>query len=225
MKERPILFNSEMVRAVLDGRKTQTRRVTKFTPETPLREPFCSADDDMHWTDWFPSRTDGTDHRRGYRCPFGVVGDRLWVRETHAYVFRGSRNPGPYSGEEMGVFCETTDSDTFHVEYAATVPEVDWEHGFRPSIHMPRWASRITLEITNVRVERVQEISEEDAKAEGAQPMSEDGALGWGQYDGTHPSCYNFRWGFKRIWNDAYGERDSWGLNPWVWAITFKVLK
>ncbi|HFF8969403.1 hypothetical protein [Serratia marcescens] len=174
MKERPVIFNGEMVRAILDGRKTQTRRALnwKRQPYTEMAE----RDDGSLW----PWAEDG--ERGGdiwFSCPFGEVGDRLWVRETFGDC-----------GNRLVYRADTEDGAASQVKR--------WV----PSIHMPRWASRITLEITGVRVERLQDISEADAIAEG----------------GT--KHFNIDW-FGPLWASIYGV-DSWNSNPWVWVIEFR---
>ena len=209
MKERGMIFNAEMVRAILDGRKTQTRRIMKPQP-TP-----CTLQKGGHW---WPSNVfktmlhieeemqngkGGWGGLVGDACPFGNVGDRIWVRETWARY--------------------NIDQDSHDMAYRATTPE-DWpeEGRWRPSIHMPRWASRITLEITGVRVERLQNISDEDVDAEGFAgdyPTSALPELFPGEpSDWSHLSmrdCYGV------LWQSIYGE-DSWQSNPWVWVIDFR---
>ena len=196
-RERPILFSGEMVRAILTGRKTQTRRVVKQQPE--VGRSGC----------WFPERNSvralhyaNEDHlRRGLPLdfsPYGVPGDRLWVRETWAHD--GSQAPPLYRADWL---CQRD------------FPGVRCEHGparWSPSIFMPRWASRITLEVTGVRVERLQRISEEDAQAEGVS-ADDIGRVGL--------PCYSARQNFERIWERINGA-ESWKSNPWVWVINFR---
>ncbi|EDT8012649.1 morphogenetic protein [Salmonella enterica subsp. enterica] len=207
MKERGMIFNSEMVRAILDGRKTQTRRPVKPQPELTERSGFS-------WNGVvFGSGSDDRETNRNFshvKCPFGKPGDRIWVRET----FQGPL----FDYEQMQSYLE--DSSKFEkpefCQYAADgkpAPEYydadDNLHcGWRPSIHMPRWASRILLEITDVRVERLNNISECDAKAEGG--PTECTLIG----DKYFP-------GFRSLWTSIYGE-ESWNANPWVWVIEFK---
>lgn len=175
--ERPILFSAPMIRALLAGTKTQTRRVVKDTglyaidaavhgPETAARELLALAS----------------------RCPYGQPGHKLWVRETHmdlgaCYLYRA--DPG----------AET--------ERALVAPGQRW----KPAIHMPRAASRITLEVTGVRVERVASISESDAIAEGIDVT-----------DGEQPSVT-----FARLWDSINGQRAPWQSNPWVWVVAFRL--
>ncbi|MGQ5834489.1 morphogenetic protein [Serratia sp. IR-2025] len=210
MKERPVIFNSEMVRAILDGRKTQTRRVMAVQPESNqfglLRITDSTKRSDIGKYHWAESNATGTHQRSAlFSCPFGQVGDRLWVRET----FQGPLIPEDELSEYLGANPDKFQSPAY-CEYAAdggAKPEyVDSDentrYGWRPSIHMPRWASRITLEITGVRVERLQDISETDAIAEG----------------GT--KHFNIDW-FGPLWASIYGV-DSWNANPWVWVIEFR---
>lgn len=167
VKERGMIFNGEMVRAILDGRKTQTRRIMKVQPSDGFHPTHNGYDLDLnaHWytpgvvdTKGYqqPAKKDVfgvADENEGYTCPFGSVGDRIWVRETFS--------PVPDHEEPAG--CSA-------ILYAAdgNGPYGKWV----PSIHMPRWASRLTLEITGVRVERLRDLSEDDAKSEGITPPS-----------------------------------------------------
>lgn len=210
-----MIFNGEMVRAILDGRKTQTRRVMKVQPSDGFHPTHNGYDLDLnaHW--YTPGVVDKNgylqpakkdvfgvaDENEGYACPFGSVGDRIWVRETFCAV--------PDHDEPAG--CSA-------LLYAAdgNGPYGKWT----PSIHMPRWASRLTLEITGVRVERLNSISLEDAQAEGMEltgwrPTYSDPDSGgevWTPYDN-----------FAQLWESIYGE-ESWKANPWVWVIEFKVV-
>ncbi|MDP8624890.1 MULTISPECIES: hypothetical protein [Serratia] len=214
MKERPVIFNGEMVRAILDGRKTQTRRAI--------------SDRQLHLIDvasqvgeCYPLES-GIDHANSqsyYRehCPFGQVGDRLWVRETFAGHYLDDDQiqdikDGRYKAEDL---CE------YRANYSDDADCVD---GWTPSIHMSRWASRITLEITAVRVERLNDISEEDAKAEGVKPA--------GDMLPDYPDTFltpkgdfaTAKVAFQRLWQSIYGE-ESWSANPWVWVIEFRRLE
>lgn len=206
MKERPILFNGEMVRAILDGRKTQTRRI--------LGNKKVWPSDIIQDTDWIDGKEvslgfESDDHgwlNTELMCPYGQPGDRLWVRETHAIV------PRTAYAQSTGVEQVASPFDS----HDAAVFREGWERSkpgrWRPSIHMPRWASRITLEITAVRVERLQDISEEDAQAEGAGiPLT------------GHDDDF-CRGVFMELWKSVYGA-ESWKLNPWVWVLEFKRLE
>lgn len=194
MKERGMIFNAEMVRAILDGRKTQTRRPIKWK-QTRFTE-IGEREDGSKWP-WSEDAEHACDF--WHPCPFGAVGDRIWVRETWARY--------------------NIDQNSHDIAYRATTPE-DWpeEGRWRPSIHMPRWASRILLEITNVRVERLNAISQEDAQAEGMdltgwRPTYSDPDSG-----GEVLTPYD---NFAQLWESIYGE-ESWKANPWVWVIEFK---
>lgn len=203
MKERPVIFNGEMVRAILDGRKTQTRRVIANVGSDnciPLQKPTKTKDG------IFTHVMDAPGHGL---CPFGQVGDRLWVRETWADVNHDGHPAIAYRADDGLRFIGEDDGEVedpnlekywFAQWYADLISDV--EGNWRPSIHMPRWASRITLEITAMRVERLQDISEEDAIAEG----------------GT--KHFNIDW-FGPLWASIYGV-DSWNANPWVWVIEFR---
>lgn len=175
MKERPIIFSAPMVRAILEGRKTQTRRIVKPYPEGERLAV------DM-WEDGIVRK-----------CPYGLPGDQLWVRETWA-EFSGIEPKVTYVYRADGLY------DTPAKEHLC-------DNRWRPSIYMLRVASRILLEITNVRVERLQEITEEDCVEEGAAVMtSEDAAA--------------FHLGSTQSAIDA-----SWEQNPWVWVIVFKKIE
>ena len=197
VKEHPILFSTPMVRAILEGRKTQTRRVMKGVD---------SRDRFMYGTDGACGEAFFREHPlERLRSKYGCVGDMLWVRETwrnHAYPL---------------VFPSFT-------RYAADNIVADVGKGpWRPSIHMPRWASRITLEITDVRVQRVEEISEEDAIAEG---VTFDGKYWHGAahvVKGVPRCMVSATDAFMDIWYAIYfGRVRGWDANPWVWAITFR---
>lgn len=181
MKERPIIFSTEMVRAILDGRKTQTRRVIKPQPYYEGSPPWNWKCKQMIWSRCY----EATLKKEMYiACPYGQVGDRLWVREAFF--------PIPHTKE---------------VWYKAD--DVSGNVTWKPSIHMPRRASRILLEITKIRVERLQEITEEDARAECAPPTPD--AL---------PSCL---YDFRVLWNSLNAKRGyGWETNPWVWCLKFR---
>lgn len=194
MKERGMIFNGEMVRAILDGRKTQTRRPIKWK-QTRFTE-IGEREDGSKWP-WSEDAEHAFDF--WHPCPFGSVGDRIWVRETWARY--------------------NIDQNCHDIAYRATTP-ADWpeEGRWRPSIHMPRWACRITLEITDVRVERLNAISQEDAQAEGMEltgwrPTYSDPDSG-----GEVMTPYD---NFAELWLSIYGE-ENWLANPWVWVIEFK---
>ena len=185
MKEAPILFDGEMVRAILDGRKTQTRR--------PVHKDIASA-------------IVGAGENVLYRCPLGQAGDRLWVRETFVQGFEADECGDISSCDENG------NAKPIQTWYRAD-GHINWEDDgelcntpWKPSIHMPRSASRITLEITDVRIERLQSISEADAKAEGIEPAE---------------CCLAHYHGFSKLWQNVYGS-ESWEANPWVWVIEFR---
>lgn len=207
MKERPILFSASMVRAILDGRKSQTRRIVKPQPEHGLQMCHYSP------TGWARNR-DAEGHActcDPARAPYGVPGDRLWVKETHAIVPRTA-----YAMSE-GVQQALRPDDN----HDAAVYAADWERSkpgrWRPSIHMPRWASRITLEITDVRVERLNDISEADALAEGAEVCA-NGV--WFDRSPTFAGS-DARGAYYCLWQHINGP-GSWAANPWVWVVEFK---
>lgn len=200
MKERGIIFGAPMVRAILDGRKTQTRRIAK------PRHPFFVEDGRA----FFDSYVYAEPECVPVPCPYGAPGDRLYVKEAHALL--------AIEGEPdlCCAYRATCQGDAFDFVHGDGSIERIAVKKWRPSIHMPRWASRITLEVTEVRVERLQEISEEDAAAEG---IDEEMARCDGECGAT--PCSMLVPAFERLWSEING-RESWNANPWVWAITFK---
>jgi len=206
MKERPILFSAPMVRAILDSTKTQTRRVLRPQPPGSTTDVMTwhHPDDERkgaHFWSWGPDPANpGRDYIQpdwAVPCPYGEPGDRLWVRETFS--------PVPMVWTEGGV------DHRSDFAYLAT-GDIIGCHKWRPSIHMPRSASRITLEITGVRVERLQDISEADALAEGVSAIMDEMRR-------ATPRC-----DFQALWQSINGP-DSWAANPWVWVIEFKRIK
>lgn len=218
LKERPILFNGDMVRALLDGRKTQTRRVLKSQPpegcglievgtfapividrkgeQQPGPDTFGAFSEDGEW---------------GLKCPYGQPGDRLWVREA----FQGPLVDGEEMEKDPSYFKNMSSyKNPKHCAYRASGnsceyvdPDGELIQRWRPSIYMPRWASRITLEIVSVRVERLQDISNEDAVSEGVgTPLD----MRYAALDG-----------FKPLWESINGT-GAWAENPWVWVVEFK---
>lgn len=228
MRERGIPFSGPMVRAILEGWKTQTRRVVKLLPGCGVGAYTTDGDDRPH--EYVVSEPDG-DPGETLRCPYGVPGDRLWVREAWCTADRIDH----LSGSEIAKHATDAGYDRpwAPLEYADG-KRVNWEHGHTPGRYrharfMPRWASRITLDLTDVRVERVQDISEADAVAEGVRCGEDryvDGALqdahGW--YVPPMDNRYNAPTHAYRVLWDSINGAEAWDLNPWVWALTFRVL-
>ncbi|HHD1893390.1 TPA: hypothetical protein ACN1KT_000940 [Klebsiella pneumoniae] len=217
MTERGMIFNGEMVRALLSGRKTQTRRPIKCK-QTRFTE-IGEREDGSKWP-WSEDAEHACDF--WHPCPFGAVGDRIWVRET----FQGPL----FDYDLMDSYCKDPtpfEKPEFCVYKADGVPAPEFYDAddelhccWRPSIHMPRWASRILLEITDVRVERLNAISEEDARAEG---IIDGGCLNCGEPEpcgcaNPEPDATD---AFAYLWQSIYGQ-DNWNANPWVWVIEFK---
>ncbi len=218
MKERPILFSGPMVRALLDGTKTQTRRVCK--PAATLSAVVEVPDPLERGQVYNGSHFGDEDGEAQFACPYGGRGERLWVRETH-YLHGIWSVRKDDDGKRRWTFSPNQDMGVQFYEpnglirgRSTTVP--GWYR--RPSIHMPRWASRITLEITSVRVERLQDISEADALAEGIvrQP---DG--GYGLADTTHYHFTDPHQSYFSLW-EAINGAGSVEDNPWVWVVEFR---
>jgi hypothetical protein len=213
MTTRPILFSAPMVRALLADTKTQTRRIVKYIPA--LGEPG-------DWCHRYLSHglRDIIGDCAAY-CPYGRPGDRLWVRETFldTRAMTGGLDDGP---RMVPAYYRADDMHPYDAERMAK-----YGKKWTPSIHMPRWASRITLEITGVRVERLQEISEVDARAEGVDLLRVDGHEMWRDYSVAdednegHGYCYTAVESYITLWESINGP-GSWDANPWVWVINFK---
>jgi hypothetical protein len=263
MTDRPILFSAEMVRAILDGRKTQTRRKMKVQPypdSIVTVEHYHQTVIDRHG-DMQPGKeifgAHWDDGEFGLRCPYGAPGDTLWVRES-LYIWGLWRKDGlrknglpSWRFEEVG---QRADSDP-NPDLIGTASARNFapvlKFWLRPSIHMPRWASRITLRITDIRVERLQNISEDDAKAEGcdARPFPGpwwQGYQNFGNGDLIHQQAIgetapdwmiepkkmpptpwldlSARDGFRSIWMGLHGP-GAWEANPWVWVVSFERVK
>lgn len=225
MTERPILFSAPMVRAILSGTKTQTRRVVKATNGRPIdflgggpvggpdwNNPQCWGYEHHDSATWVLLQADSEVDTAQYPYPYGQPGDRLWVREAFRLA-RGYDQLSPLALIEM------LGSGEIGIHYECNGPAPSTAGKLRPGIHMPRSFSRITLEVTGVRVERLQDISEADAQAEGARecdPVSGREVLLAG------PSQRgSFRLHYRDIWEQINGP-GSWEANPWVWCVSFR---
>ena len=211
MNTKPILFSAEMVRAILAGTKTQTRRV--IVPQIERIEELI-----------YQRRKSGTIDEFTFlefikKCKYGQIGDLLWVRETWKCEELDSSGLDGVRFAADGAFIEIENTiSASNAWMEANRPGGKW----RPSIFMPRWASRINLEITGVRVDRVQHISREDAKAEGGSNI-------W-SWDGKKPAKYHRRGvlnpfvaNYSVLWDEINAERGfGWDMDPWVWVIKFK---
>jgi hypothetical protein len=191
VNEHPILFSGPMVRAILAGTKTQTRRLVKPAPHAMCShvEPFRGEGGG-----WIAGDNSG----RIFQCPFGIPGDRLWVRETWAWS--GDTDVHRKDRQKRG-------DVWWRADEKHNAPNVRW----RPSIHMPRWASRLTLEVESVRVERLQDITEEDARAEGVELPPNDASA-------------KYRPMFQLLWDSINSARATWASNPWVFVVGFRRL-
>lgn len=222
-KKRPMLFSGGMVQAILEGRKTQTRRIVKYPQAYKINELIGweikpHKDQSELYSFWY-----GTNYTLpAFKCPYGQPGDILWVRETFAVIGTDQvRDPGSYA---------LIDEVMRYVYKGQKQPHIENLYKWKPSIFMPKEAARIWLEITDVRVERLQNISEEDAIAEGIEREG-DGFKAYrkihsGRHKGeAHPwNCVpnrSARTSYEELWESINGE-GSWNKNPWVWVIEFK---
>jgi len=203
MNEHPILFSAPMINAILAGRKTMTRRVMKYQPTGAWAKKPLWVDDEAYYHSGKPPKPGeglGLGTRSDVKCPYGAVGDHLWVRETFCI-----------SPKDKGLL------------YKADM-NFDYGHTWKPSIFMPRKASRITLEIKNIRVERLQEITEEDAKREGVPINISDLTI-------KHFSLKEISNGklyaahFAALWDKINGKKHPWSTNPYLWVIEFSLIK
>ena len=206
-KERGMIFNGDMVRAIKDGRKTQTRRPVK-----------ASTSDLLDLQEKYPHK------KYNIECPFGKPGERLWVRETWQGPLVDEEHIEDYRANadkfQTPEFCEYAADGGARPEFCDLDDNV--RQGWRPSIHMPRWASRITLEITAVRVERLNAISPNDAAREGLVQLPASGRYCISQGDQYFGGASrDAREVFSWLWASIYGD-ESWNTNPWVWVIEFK---
>ena len=233
MKERPILFSGEMVKAILEGRKTMTRRVVN-------KDISNQFDIDVDNTvAAYINQLTGDSYDPVEICPHGTVGDRLWVRETWYYEEHMHDSTEGMPDSPGGLY-------SHRLVYKADCPDYPvnvgvGRQGWRPSIFMPRWASRITLEVTDLRAERLQDITEGDAEKEGMPdevPMSPvycPVCEGRGFRDAYHPlslgymevdctECDTARKKFKNLWDSINGRKPgkAWNDNPWVWVVEFR---
>lgn len=208
MADRPILFSAPMVRAILDGRKTMTRRIVRLhrhhdiaiqSVGTPLGD------------EWRYEETTGRGRACGVvPCPFGAPGDRLWVRERFAALDEHGNRCAPRDAafallaDGAQVFRDGSYFPGLPHYAAGAFDRIMW----RPSIHMPRWAARVELELLAVRVERLQSITEADAQAEGVEPIQMDGGSYLPRFEG--------------LWDSINGKRAPWASNPWVWVVEFR---
>ena len=226
IKERPALFNDEMVRAILEDRKTVTRRAIKPQPPEGHKwrgwvvDSTCSKEiGSASWDEGGgPLRRNAT----YARCPYGKPGDRLWVRETW-YCDHFEVQQGPYlRPADMHDLDQSREDGELVYAADGLTPYEQEQPVWKPSIHMPRWASRILLEVTDVRVERLQDISDKEIEAEGIDLDAL--AEGQGRYDMCHAgSGADGRPTLRTAWRDLWGSTGGdWDANPWVWCVSFK---
>jgi len=236
MAERPILFSGAMVRAILDGRKTQTRRVVKPKRGWPIdfvgggpvggpdwNDPACWGFEDLNTAIWWLLKSDG-DGSEQIPCPHGQPGDRLWVRET----WQHSNHPfGPYGPDCLTFYRADYLNDPLGPDLERSADGI--RRQWRPSIHMPRAACRLELEIIGVRVERLQDMEgqtafESDALKEGVNAIHH--GRGEYYYSAFRDEPHHSDWcdpadAFKELWNSINGA-GAWEANPWVWVVEFR---
>ncbi|STR91329.1 morphogenetic protein [Klebsiella pneumoniae] len=226
-----MIFNAEMVRALLDGRKTQTRRIMVPQPADDIERGIFPNPEVIGWKS---SRRHKHGSTTAHFCHYGKPGDRIWVRETWGVVSHAFSDDGLMidwvPDRPATAIHEMPFGNGYYSGYAIYAADGDFTWGdddgyedgrscWKPSIHMPRAASRILLEITDVRVERLNAISEEDATAEGVAQFR--GGF-WKHYQpGWTQHQLSARGSFVTLWKSIYGE-ESWNSNPWVWVIKFK---
>lgn len=229
--DRPILFSGPMIPPILQGLKTQTRRVMNPQPDESFTVDYLKNERRSYGWSWKRKEVYIDLAKAAAFSPYGKPGDRLWVRESWCPVsdpFVGACEAVGYAADkDFRVVPEGSFKEGWTV-FNWEKPEI-WK--FRPSIHMPRWASRFTLEIMIVRVERLQEISEEDAKAEGVAALTLDFTdkqkdLWCRRSRQIDPKAKvaNYRGAFAVIWDEINGDRAPWDSNPWVWVIEFRKL-
>jgi hypothetical protein len=245
VNEKPILFHEEMVRAILAGQKTQTRRIVKPQPvrTLPNTKPLPgSSEIEIHrgmgwrWSprkNWSAYSADKGGNFAGalvHHCPYGRVGDRLWVKSKWLITDLILK---PEAWDEKSETCWCYDGKAApqhapHVRYAAELKNPErFKGAFRPSLLMPRWASKITLEITEVRAQRLDEISEDDARAEGISGPHHVGYPAFKVPGDSKPRYSSAVAAFEHAWDAINGERPgcAWADHPWVYAISFRVVK
>lgn len=232
IREKGLIFNSEMVRAILDGRKTQTRRIMAPQPADDIERGIFPNPEVIGWKS---SRRHKHGSTTAHFCHYGKPGDRIWVRETWGVVSHAFSDDGLMidwvPDRPATAIHEMPFGNGYYSGYAIYAADGDFTWGdddgyedgrscWKPSIHMPRAASRILLEITDVRAERLNTISEEDARAEG---IIDGGCLNCGEPEpcgcaNPEPDATD---AFAYLWQSIYGQ-ESWNANPWVWVIEFK---
>ena len=219
MSEKPILFSASMIRAILEGRKTQTRRVVRVQPKHNVAGMhWVRFGDVFHYPQVCPEIK--------IKSPYGIDGDEIWVRETFTKIWNqdGCLHDDPYDTTECP--CEGC-----HIEYKADSGSkypADWPDDstgdpdlptWKPSIYMPRWASRIQLKVVDIRIERLQDISEADARAEGVLLSGRTCTM----YEGIYRDAFSILW--DGINSTRSGGLYAWSKNPWVWRVEFSKIK
>ena len=221
MKARPILFSAPMILALLAGRKTQTRRICKPQPRS-VGDEFSTR---QHGT--LMIRGTDEDSWKPVPCPYGAAGDMLWARETWQHAPQRfcscpqASEPSPCDDWSEGIGCKSNRGEVVYAADGASLAR------WRPSIFMPRWASRITLRLTDVRAERLQDISEADAIWEGIEhnaALDPVGPCKWRVYTQPDTGTDRPEHSYGTLWESINGSK-SWARNDWVWRIVFEVIK
>ena len=221
MKERPILFGGDMVKAILDGRKTQTRRTHGLSQFNGQPDRWRREGDTMAFDGGF-------EYAPVPKCPYGKPGDVLWVRETWMVDYNdwpgGMREFGiAYRAEDKEHFAGTPYQPTHRCGHHTPQKQLELSYKFdgkwKPSIHMPRWASRISLLVKDVRVERLQDITPADCEAEGMLTDIQATSLDTEDFKMREQALY---FNMAKLWDFINGKKHPWSENPWVWVIKFE---
>lgn len=201
----PILFSAPMIRAILDGRKTVTRRIVNPQPKPDWKyQGINGLGEFLFYPPDLNPRHEESDWT--FKSPYGIANHELWVREKWCLDYENPLRVAGYFADK-----------TSNVKRLGEL-KADGSPRWRPSIHMPRWACRLKLEVISIRAERLQEITEDDAASEGAEPIPT-----YGVYPSRHAArVMSYREGFRVLWDSLNSERAPWDSNPWVFRIEFK---
>lgn len=231
MKERPILFTPANAQKIYSGTKTQTRRIMKPQPHMNYKYPPSELQPDEappgSWYAMEPGDENFEDVEQHWNCPFGTDGDRLWIKESHCLIDGTEGDPDlvGYRADKSIRIVHVEEPTAWNFrKFVNSEPDQEncaddyrdlAKDKWRSGMFMPRYASRTLVEITEIRVERLLDISEDDAQAEGAIPCS-------APFLPSPPCAAPHRHGFQKLWDSINAKTHPWSSNPWVWAISFK---